>query len=101
MNCSVSIDLLLDAAERLIAHGETPLATPLLDAVLHEFPTHPRAHRLRREHGHTPAPVYDDSKYYVDHDYHTGQYAVLDEHDEHLALFDTRQEAEEYLKRLL
>jgi hypothetical protein len=98
--CSLPVATLLAAAQRLVDHDELPAALTLIHAVLAEHPGLPAARALLTNSKPADSPQADDSPYYVDMDYHTGMFAVLNADDEHIALFESRAEADQYLKGL-
>jgi hypothetical protein len=85
------LDLLLQSAESMIAHNELDAAEALLQVIIKRDPQY----ALARAMLDSIKSIFNH-KYYVDYDYHTGMFEVLDENDDRIKIFESREEAERF-----
>jgi len=87
------LDALFQSAAAMLEHNEFDAAEALLQVIVKRDPQYAPARAMLN--AIKPIPMH---KYYVDYDYHTGLFEVLDENDERVKVFLTREEAERFAK---
>ena len=87
------LDTLFQNARNMIEHNEFDTAEALLQVIVKRDPQYTPAHEILNSIKSVPA-----QKHYVDYDYRTGMFEVLDEHDDRVTVFLTREEAERFAR---
>jgi len=87
------LNTLLQNAENMIAHNELDAAEALLRVIVKRDPQYAPAHAMLN----SIKPV-SAQKHYVDYDYRTGMFEVLDENDNRVTVFTTMEEAEGFAR---
>jgi hypothetical protein len=101
LECSVSVNLLLEVAQRLFSYEKVPLALALIHVVLEQHPENSQARKLYETFTGRPATGYTvGKKYHLDYDTGTGMFILLDKHGKGDVSFKTLEEADTYLRGL-
>ena len=87
------LNVLLRSAEVMLKHNEFDAAEVLLQVIVKRNPQYKQARDLLDSIKAIPV-----ERYYVDYDYHTGMFEVLDKNDNRVKVFLTREEAERFAK---
>jgi len=91
------LNMLLQSAQNMIAHNELDAAEALLNVIIKRDPHYALAYAMLDSLKPAPAPA-PAQKHYVDYDYHTGMFEVLDENDGRVKVFMTLEEAERFVR---
>ena len=87
------IKTLLENAKNMIEHNEFDAAEVLLHVIVKRDPHYAPAREMLNSIKFIPL-----QKHYVDYDYHTGMFEVLDENDDRINIFETLEEAKRFAR---
>ena len=87
------VDSLFESARNMFEHNELDLAEALLGVIVKKDPHHASAHEILD--AIRPAA---EQTYYVDYDFRTGLFKVVDGNGKPAATFETIEEAERYAR---
>ncbi len=99
VECKVSANILLAAAQRLFSYDKIPLAMTLVQIVLDQHPRHSYALRLR-ELFNSESPPEADRMLHLYRDVASGMYYVGEKDTPGAVAFSTLEEAIAYLREL-
>lgn len=98
LECSVPVNLILEAANRLYSFDKVPFALTLVHEVLRQHPEHPGARKLYETLTDEPVPPYPaDKNYRMYYDPELDKFVVEDTVSGRKVLFDSSAEAEAYM----